>query len=111
MPVDFQQTLTTKARLAHSLLEQEQSSQQQPQEQVALQRDQQQLLEADLFASPSDRTHRILWYGPNEMRLPVKDLHTLITDELLQPLYVLQVDPRTLTSYIASSVGQDDVHP
>ncbi|KAK9841669.1 hypothetical protein WJX74_009842 [Apatococcus lobatus] len=88
MPADFQQTLATKARLARSLFQQ-QAAQQQAQ-QASLHRDQQQLWEAELFASPSDRTYRTLWYGPNEMQLPVKDLHTLITEELLQPLYVSQ---------------------
>ena len=57
-----------------------------------------QQLEAELFASPSDRAHRTLWYGQNEMRLPVKGLHALITEEVLQPLYVFQVgwDPCVL---------------
>lgn len=87
MPADFQQTLASRARLARNLFQQQQQSQQ-----VTWQQDQRQILEAELFASPSDRLHRTLWYGPNEMRLPVKDLHTMITEELLQPLYVSQVD-------------------
>ena len=92
MPGDFQQTVASRARLARSLFQQQESLQQQPQ-QEAWQQDQRQLLEAELFSSPSDRIHRTLWYGPNETRLPVKDLQTMITEELLQPLYVSQVHP------------------
>ncbi len=58
---------------------------------VQLDREEQQQLEAELFASPSDRVHRMLWYGSNEIELPVKSLQVLITEELLQPLYVFQV--------------------
>ena len=92
MPADLQQTLAAKIGQARRLYQHSapQPGQQLP-GQVDLQLDERQQLEAALFACPSDRMHRSLWYGPNEMQLPVKGLYLMITEELLQPLYVFQV--------------------
>ncbi|KAK9810380.1 hypothetical protein WJX72_009770 [[Myrmecia] bisecta] len=43
-----------------------------------------------LWAAPPDRSERCLWFGSNEMILPIKSMARMLLDELVLPFYIFQ---------------------